>query len=351
MQSSVLAFLVAEGESYRDQREEEDALFRAMSTYSVLSRQYLLISGVAAAIAAFGLMANSAVVIVGAMLVAPLMKPILSLSYSAVIADIRLAARSLLTLIFGMLVAVGVAALLESVVGLKTITTEMTARTEPSLIDLGIAIAAGTAAGLAAVRKNVADSLPGVAIAVALFPPLCVSGIGLSLGYWDIGLGAALLFGVNLIAIILTTVVVFLVNGYGHFKYAGLPLVFVACLAFVIALPLERALRELKIDDIAQTIVEDVLHTDYEMTGRIHPNDLSRLDTIVYPDHVFIFLELKAPGNQNLGPMLDTMHGKLKASLDRPVNLKVQLLLTSELLRFDVEEHENYGAEDVIPRR
>jgi uncharacterized hydrophobic protein (TIGR00271 family) len=95
-------------------------------------------------------------------------------------------------------------------IGLKTVDSEILSRTNPTLIDFGIAMAAGMAGAFANSRRSISSALPGVAIAVALVPPLSVVGIGLSLGQQEITVGSSLLFCTNLICIIFFGGLVFL---------------------------------------------------------------------------------------------------------------------------------------------
>ena len=194
-------------------REDEKVLHKSQVSYSALTSQFLLVLTLSTSIASLGLMADSAVAVVGAMLIAPLMKPILAYAYGIVAADWRLQLRAAITMFAGVFVTMFVAGLAEKIIGLRGPTEQIMSRTQPSLIDLGVAIAAGVAASLASTRRNIADTLPGVAIAVALVPPLCVAGIGFSEGNWHVGWGATLLFAVNLVAIVLAAAIVFFAEG------------------------------------------------------------------------------------------------------------------------------------------
>ena len=133
-------------------------------------------------IATLGLISNSTAVVIGAMIVAPLMDPILSLAFGLAVSDGKLIRRSAVTIGFGVLAVVGTASLISLGLGISHVQSEITGRTSPNLIDLGIAIAAAVAGSFSMTRKQLSNSIAGVAIAVALVPPLCVSGIGLTLG-------------------------------------------------------------------------------------------------------------------------------------------------------------------------
>jgi uncharacterized hydrophobic protein (TIGR00271 family) len=169
-------------------------------------------------IAAFGLLSNSAAVVIGAMLVAPLMTPMLALSASLVYAQMRRFMGALLLVIFGTLAAIAVgwfvALIASGGVTPDALDSEILARTSPSLLDLGIAVAAGLAGGYVLTHKGSMSSLPGVAIAVALVPPLATVGVTLRLGATDLASGALLLYTTNLIAIVLSASIVMLMSGF-----------------------------------------------------------------------------------------------------------------------------------------
>ena len=113
------------------------------------------------------------------MIVAPLMDTILSLAFGLAVSDGKLIRRSAVTIGFGVRAVIGTAALISLGLGISHVQSEITGRTSPNLIDLGIAIAAAVAGSFSMTRKQLSNSIAGVAIAVALVPPLCVSGIGL----------------------------------------------------------------------------------------------------------------------------------------------------------------------------
>jgi uncharacterized hydrophobic protein (TIGR00271 family) len=165
-------------------------------------------------IAALGLLLNSPAVIIGAMLVAPLMSAIIGMALGIVHGDQSLLLKSARTSLAGVLAAVLIGLLIGWLVPNASPTSEVMARTQPSLLDLFVALAAGAAGAYALCRKEVAASLAGVAIAVALVPPLATIGITLALQEWRLAAGATLLFATNLVAIAATGAIVFLLLGF-----------------------------------------------------------------------------------------------------------------------------------------
>lgn len=203
-----------------ERRAEVQVQLRQASTPDF---DYFLLVVLSSVIATSGLITDSAAVIIGAMLVAPLMSPILGLSLASLTGDARLARDAVSGLLRGMSLAVGVSFLLTWVAQILPfnpiaspldLPQEVVARARPSPFDLGVAVAGGLAAAFALAQPQLSAALPGVAIATALMPPLCAVGIGVALGNWRIAGGAFLLFLTNLAAIAFAGVLTFFGLGF-----------------------------------------------------------------------------------------------------------------------------------------
>lgn len=170
-----------------------------------------------AGIATLGLVQNSPAVIIGAMLISPLMGTILSTGLALAVGDSYLLLKSVLNLALSMTASIGLAALLVWLLPFHSVTQEILARIHPNLLDLGIAILSGLAGSIVVCRGGSGTgvmALPGVAIAVALMPPLCVMGFGMGSSFnLEIMYGASLLFLTNLVAIVCSAFAVFLLVG------------------------------------------------------------------------------------------------------------------------------------------
>jgi uncharacterized hydrophobic protein (TIGR00271 family) len=263
-------------------------LILQMNQASIPSFGFFFMLGLAAAIATFGLIANSAPAIIGAMIVAPLMAPIMSLSFGLVVFERRLISRSIVTVIAGIILVVGIAYLITLLFGLRITGSEILNRTAPTLIDLGVAMAAGGAAAFANTRRSIISSIAGVAIAVALVPPLAVSGIGLALGRKataeaglslsqfglfsggsSITAGAFMLFLTNLIGIVAIAILVFVCQRYGKWKKALLVLVLVVGVSALLIQPLERSLHRLYVKNRVVRLFVKLSHNRPDIiTGR-----------------------------------------------------------------------------------
>lgn len=193
--------------------EREKLVLADLEEAAKLHAPFLVLVASSAVIATFGLLLNSPAVVIGAMLVAPLMTPIFSLSVALVRGRTALLRRALSTEAYGVGLSIGVAVVIGLIVPEPELTAEILARTQPTLFDLAVALAAGLAGAFAMVREEVSPALPGVAIAVALLPPLATVGIGISMRRWDVAGGAFVLFLANFVAIHLVSAVVFYLSG------------------------------------------------------------------------------------------------------------------------------------------
>ncbi len=194
--------------------KEQAAVSAAIRKGATAQADFYVMVALSTIIAALGLLLNSPAVIIGAMLVAPLMSAIIGMALGIVHGDRSLLLKSARTSAAGIALAVGIGLLIGWLVPGVNTTSEVMARTAPNLLDLFVALAAGAAGAYALCRKEVAASLAGVAIAVALVPPLATVGITLSLFRWDLAAGASLLFATNLVAIAAAGAVIFLLLGF-----------------------------------------------------------------------------------------------------------------------------------------
>lgn len=187
------------------EREERIALVDEVEGKSRWTFDFALLMVLATFIASLGLLANSVAVVIGAMLVAPLMTPLIGGGLAMVQGNWPLWLRSSRAVLLGFFSALAIgllAGIAARLLGFG-LTSELAARGEPTLLDLGVAFASGIAASYCLARPHLSGVLAGVAIAAALVPPIATVGICLSLGETVTAQGAALLFGSNVVAIVL----------------------------------------------------------------------------------------------------------------------------------------------------
>ncbi|WP_372882714.1 TIGR00341 family protein [Psychromonas sp.] len=246
--------------------EEFKELYQLLRENATTSSAFLTLMVLSTLLASIGLFASSAPVIIGAMILAPLMAPIISLSMALARQDAGLLSGSIKTLITGLVMALGCAAIASFILPMEIVTPEIAARLSPSLLDLGVAVISGIAGAYAHARVGAAKSMAGVAIAVALVPPLAVTGIGLGWLDFHVAWGSLLLFLTNLAGIVLAAALTFLALGFAPFTRAkkGLTLAFVA--VAVVSIPLVFSF--MRLSDEAAIIQELEGQTIGEVTIR-----------------------------------------------------------------------------------
>jgi len=199
-----------------ERREVIDRLFpRGMPGRQFFTR-FVSLMMLSTAIAVFGILGDSTAVVIGAMLVAPLMLPVLGGAAAVVMGWPRRIVNRALLVAAGSVLAVALAAAISFIIPGRaaSLPAELMARTSPNFLDLGIALAAGAAGAYGQLRRHAADALTGVAVAVALVPPLAVVGITLQLTEWQLAVGAALLFLANVVGIVIAASATFLAAGF-----------------------------------------------------------------------------------------------------------------------------------------
>jgi APA family basic amino acid/polyamine antiporter len=194
--------------------EERSAVYLQTREGSRGDIDFFVMIALSAIIASLGLLLDSAAVIIGGMLVAPLMSPIIGIALSIALGNVRLLRDAVESTIKGVFVAVVVGLVVGAISPLSVVTSEILARTRPDLLDLAVALASGAAGAYAMSRKEVSAALPGVAIAAALVPPLGVVGIVLAFNRGGVAGGGLLLFTTNLVAITFAGAMVFLLLGF-----------------------------------------------------------------------------------------------------------------------------------------
>lgn len=217
------------------------------------TNRYLFMTTMSAGIAVLGLLLSSPAVVIGAMLISPLMGPIIGLGFALATVDSRYIRRSAVALAAGSLIAILFCALLTLVSPLQNVTAEIAARTRPNLFDLLVAVFSALA-GTYATIKGRAGTIVGVAIATALMPPLATIGFGLATGNGTVFFGALLLFVTNFVAIALVAAIMARLYGFAStlspnqsmWQTIAIIAVFIA-----LAVPLGLSLRQIAWENLA----------------------------------------------------------------------------------------------------
>ena len=291
---------------------------------------YFVLIILSSIIATLGLLLGSPAVVIGAMLVAPLMSPVLGFSLGIVLGELRLIRLSLESVLKGVVASILVAVVIGLMSPFKEMTTEIISRTQPTLLDLFIALASGMAGAYAISKKDVSAALPGVAIAAALAPPLGVVGLGVALGKPQAAGGALLLFITNIISINLAGVIVFSLLGVRPQNW--LPetkrrirrgVTGIVLMIILITIPLGVIMNGVIRQTREQSKVDQII-SNHPLTEEATVVDIERTRE---NDRLYLIATLRSeqPLDQ---AAVDALAQSLRTELDRPLTLEVITLPT-----------------------
>ena len=319
----------------RDQLTHEQMMEFVLKR-SIPSLSYYFLLSLSALIATSGLISNSAATIIGAMIISPLKSPIDTLSYGLVQSDARLIRRSLWTLTTGIVLTVLMSYFLSIAIGSRFAGPEILSRGNPTLLDLVVALAAGAAGAFSLTRPNLADAPAGVAIAVALVPPLCVVGIGLgigerlsaahiaSVGEYSLAVGAGLLFFTNLVAISFSAATIFLLGSFSTLKRAAVGMSITLVFVLAVTLPLNTSLNELVQENYARSEIRQLAFESF-------PHWKGQIENIFINSKLSnntLFFETNIIAPENLVQIEDAeiLHQALSNKMNLPIDLKVRVI-------------------------
>lgn len=195
-----------------DQRISREELYADVVDGTRFSAVYMIMISLSTVVAAIGLLRNNVAVVIGAMVIAPMLGPNVALALSSTLADLKLGRESMRTFALGVLISLCIGFLAGLIMDVDPSVPEIASRTEITMFDIVLALAAGTA-GVMAFTTGASSAVIGVMVAVALLPPLVASGMLAGSGYWELALGAFLLFACNVISVNLAGVTTFILRG------------------------------------------------------------------------------------------------------------------------------------------
>lgn len=318
--------------------EERRKIIADVQDDSKANFDYLILVALSSSIATLGLLSDSPAVIIGAMVVAPLMSPILAIGLATTTGAKKLLKDALLTLFIGAVLSIVISMLLTWVndelpfISLHQMPGEVMSRTRSSPVDLTIAIAGGLAAAYAVTRPRLSAALPGVAIATALMPPVCTIGIGLALQDWQVASGAGLLFITNAVAIAFASGLIFLTRGFSkeqRFGDAKVPatLWISTILVVVLLIPLSyfslRVIRQAEESRLINAVVDREVallpNVQLEETSFVNGSGVLDLRLTLHTSRSLYWQEIVS------------LQEAIASGLNREVSLKVEQVLFREL--------------------
>lgn len=300
---------------------------------SEVSVDFLLLLAGSSLIATFGLFQNSPAVIIGAMIIAPLMRPLTGLSLATLTADTKLLANSLITISIGTAAAICLSMLTAMLFHSLELTNEIMARTNPTLLDLGVAIFAGSVGAYCQAKKKLADSLAGVAISVALVPPLGVVGIGIAFGNFTVWSGALLLYATNLVGIVMAGALVFLFLGFTPLKQAKKGLLISALASLVLIVPLAYSMSELVLQNLISAKVKKLLR---EKTFTFRGVQLQDVQVKRFRKPTTVIATVMAPDQPINSRQIALVQKFLSSEIGRDIEFRLRVIPTNEITAVDV---------------
>jgi len=324
-----------------DDEIEEEVHGRALTLASVardarLNQKFLLLITLSAAIATLGLLQGSTAVVIGAMLVSPLLGPIMGVGFGLATLESALIKRSLVTMAAGMAVAILVAVLIIWLSPIRDVTPEIRARTQPTLLDLGVAVVGGVA-GVYAIMRKLSGVMVGVAIATALVPPLSTIGFGLATGRLDFALGASLLFLTNTLAIAFAATIVARLNKFGPSltaQHTAMQVVGIVATLGILSIPLALTLNNIAGEVSARSAVQTELRKLLGESDRVDSLNVRIEGERVAVDGVVLVDRYSAELNQQLA-------NKVRDQLRRDVRVNIVQLRQQTNAAVEVEEQLN----------
>ncbi|BBB10979.1 DUF389 domain-containing protein [Sphingopyxis sp. FD7] len=301
-----------------------------------LNKKFLLLITLSAAIATLGLLQSSAAVVIGAMLVSPLLGPIMGIGFGLATLESNLIKRSLVTMAAGMAVAILVAMFIIWLSPIRDVTPELRARTQPTLLDLGVAVVGGIA-GVYAIMRKLSGVMVGVAIATALVPPLSTIGFGLATGRFDFAVGAALLFLTNTLAIAFAATTVARFNRFGPSltpQHTAMQVAGIVVTLGILSIPLALTLNNLAGEVRARSVVQAELRSLLDESDRVDSMNVRMERDAVAVDGVVLVDRYAAKLDSELA-------ARIRKALDRDARVSIVQLRQQTNAAVQVEEQLN----------
>lgn len=296
-----------------------EAVVHKVQAESGLTWRYVFMTCMSAAIAVLGLLLSSPAVVIGAMLLSPLMSPILGAGFALAIGDVAWLRSSTRSLIAGTVFAILFCALIVFVSPLQTVTAEVASRTRPSLFDLLVALFSALAGAYAMIRGR-EGTIVGVAIATALMPPLAVIGFGLATWNWPVFSGALMLYITNLLTIALAAAVMARLYGFStrlSSRQTMLQTLGIIAVFILLAIPLGISLRQIALEATGQRLVTTAITSRFDDRARISEQNINWDADPITVTATVLTPEYEADVNGVLA-------AELTRELGRPVQVEVE---------------------------
>lgn len=320
-------------------QEKRKVIYDSIKLEAPIGITYFLLVVLAALVATLGLLTNSTAVVIGAMLISPIMSPIIGMSFSMILGDSDLFAKSIKAIILGTLLAIIVSVFTTLFIPSRSLTAEILSRTQPTIIDLIIAFASGAAGAYIMCNNKEGSVLPGVAIATAIMPPLCVVGTGLAQNDYTVAFGGFVLFITNLIAINSASALVFKLSGFTIndeidksnkqtiLKVHQRRLLISFAAFFIITIPLSYFMYTTIVKERTKKLIDDSLR---KTTATFNGVDLVNY-TYELKGNKYLISSVVRSVNKLDGNNIKLMETSLEKQIGKPTEIKMKVILDQEI--------------------
>ncbi|MEM6997371.1 MAG: DUF389 domain-containing protein [Patescibacteria group bacterium] len=309
----------------------EELLETKIRSFSRPTTSYFMLLVASIIIATLGLLMNASAIVIGSMIISPLTWPMFGLADGASLGNRKRIWANLILLAVSIVIGVLLAYALTILSPLKVINAEIIARSQPTLLDAVVALTAGGIGTLALVRKNISDSVAGVAVALSLTPPLCVLGISLALGESSIVSGSFLLLLTNALSITLIAGVFFILIHYSwrrKLRMAPKAFVIMALSLLLTAVPLYQLLNKYSLETSSYSVVQSQLDSFVRAkneSGSVR-NIQTSLEEIDGKNTLEVEADLFLPITETITIQdQDRLAKNLESDINRPVSLKLNV--------------------------
>lgn len=328
---------------------QKSEIIEEVKSEVTFSYQYFALLILSVVIATFGLLLGNTAIIIGAMILSPMIWPIIGLSIGTVTSKRKLTVSSAILLTISIVITVLVAYGISVVSPIVEVNSEISLRINPTFFDLIIALAAGTAAILIIAWPKYSNALAGVAVAASVLPPICVTGIGLALGDTGVAYGSFVLFLTNMASIVFVGIGIFALFGFYRKSdeeqvkkvELGLMLSFVVVLllSFQLIFSLSQILYEENAEVVIEsTLTEELQHISSDITvDSVNASSLSRSN-----DLIDIVSTVRVPSDiQITVTQKNEIAEKISETLGKEINLELRIVPVLKVIAQDESKEDN----------
>lgn len=328
---------------------QKSEIIEEVKSEVTFSYQYFSLLILSVVIATFGLLLGNTAIIIGAMILSPMIWPIIGLSVGTVTSKKNLTVSSAILLTISIVVTVLVSYGISVISPIVEVNTEIALRINPTFFDLIIALAAGTAAILIIAWPKYSNALAGVAVAASVLPPICVTGIGLALGDTGVAYGSFILFLTNMASIIFVGIGIFALFRFyrksdeNQVKKVELGLmlsfIVVLLLSFQLIFSLSQILYEENAEvAIESTLTEELHHISSDITvDSVNASSLSRSN-----DLIDIVSTVRVPSDVQITvTQKNEIVEKIAETLGKEINLELRIVPVLKVVAQDESEQDN----------